>query len=95
MSPAVIDAVVICLVFVVAGIQFFLIYINSLLLFLERMLIMMSLAVPAPDPIVWSAGSLPKRRRRRIVHAVRNLAMLPGPPAFWIGEWICQSGCCS
>ena len=37
----------------------------------------------APDPMVWSAGSLPKRRR--IVHAVRNLAMLPGPPALWIG----------
>ena len=40
----------------------------------------------APDPIVWSAGSLPKRRR--IVHAVRNLAMLPGLPALWLGEWV-------
>ena len=40
----------------------------------------------APDPMVWSAGSLPKRRR--IVHAVRNLAMLPGPPAIWLGEWV-------
>ena len=40
----------------------------------------------APDPLVWSAGSLPKRRR--IAHAVRNLAMLPGPPALWIGEWV-------
>ena len=29
----------------------------------------------APDPTVWSAGALPKRRR--LVHAVRNLAMLP------------------
>ena len=29
----------------------------------------------APDPVVWSAGALPKRRR--LVHAVRNLAMLP------------------
>ena len=37
----------------------------------------------APDPMVWSAGSLPKRRR--IVHAVRNLAM---PPALWLGEWV-------
>ena len=27
-------------------------------------------------------------RERRIVHAVRNLAMLPGPPALWIGEWV-------
>ena len=38
----------------------------------------------APDPIVWSAGALP--RRRRLVHAVRNLAMLPGPLALWLGE---------
>ena len=40
----------------------------------------------APDPMVWSAGSLPKRRR--LVHAVRNLALLPGPPAIWLGEWV-------
>ena len=34
----------------------------------------------APDPLVWSAGGLPKRRR--LVHAVRNRAFLPGrgPP---------------
>ena len=40
----------------------------------------------APDPVVWSAGALPKRRR--LVHAVRDLAMLPGPPAIWLGEWV-------
>ena len=40
----------------------------------------------APDPMVWSAGSLPKRRR--LVHAVRDLALLPGPPAIWLGEWV-------
>ena len=40
----------------------------------------------APDPMVWSAGSLPKRRR--LVHAVRNLALLPGPPAIWLGDWV-------
>ena len=40
----------------------------------------------ALDPMVWSAGSLPKRRR--IVHAVRDLALLPGPPALWVGEWV-------
>ena len=40
----------------------------------------------APDPMVWSAGSLLKRRR--LVHAVRNLALLPGPPAIWLGEWV-------
>ena len=33
-----------------------------------------------------SAGALPKRRR--LVHAVRDLAMLPGPPATWLGEWV-------
>ena len=42
--------------------------------------------LPAPDPMVWSAGSLPKRRR--LVHAVRNLALLPGPPATWLGDWV-------
>ena len=40
----------------------------------------------APDPMVWSAGALPKRRR--LVHAVRDLAMLPGPPAIWVGDCI-------
>ena len=32
----------------------------------------------APDPLVWSAGAHPKRRW--LVHAVRDLAFLPGPP---------------
>ena len=36
--------------------------------------------------MVWSAGSLPKRRR--LVHAVRDLALLPGPPDIWLGEWV-------
>ena len=35
----------------------------------------------APDPIFWSAGALPQRRR--LVHAVRDLAMLPGPPRYF------------
>ena len=39
----------------------------------------------APFPLVWSAGALPKRRR--LVHVVRDHAMLPGPPAIW------ASGC--
>ena len=39
----------------------------------------------APDPLVWSAAGLPKRRR--LVHAVRDLAMLPGPPAVWASAW--------
>ena len=37
----------------------------------------------APDPLVWSAGALPKRRR--LVHAVRDRAFLPGPPAIGLG----------
>ena len=36
------------------------------------------------DPLVWSAGSAPKRRRV----AVRNRAFLPGPPGLWVGSWI-------
>ena len=30
----------------------------------------------APDPLVWSAGAHPKRRR--LVHAIRDRAFLPG-----------------
>ena len=40
----------------------------------------------APDPLVWSAGSLPKRAR--ITHAVRDFAFLPGPVGIWDGDWV-------
>ena len=40
----------------------------------------------APDPMVWSAGANPKRRR--LVHAVRDRALLPGPPGLWESEWV-------
>ena len=40
----------------------------------------------APDPLVWSAGAL--RKRRRLVHAVRERAFLPGPPGIWDSEWV-------
>ena len=40
----------------------------------------------APDPLVWSAGARPKRRR--LVHAVRDRALLPGPPGIWDSEWV-------
>ena len=40
----------------------------------------------APDPLAWSAGALPKRRR--LVHAVRGRAFLPGPPGIWHSEWV-------
>ena len=36
------------------------------------------------DPLVWSAGSAPKKRRV----AVRDRAFLPGPPELWVGSWI-------
>ena len=39
----------------------------------------------APDPLVWSAGAI---ERRRVVHAVRDHAFLPGPVDLWEGEWI-------
>ena len=39
----------------------------------------------APNPLVWSAGALHKRRR--LVHAVRDRAFLPGPPGIWHSEW--------
>ena len=40
----------------------------------------------APDPLVWSAGSLPKRPR--VLHAVRDFAFLPGPVGIWDGSWV-------
>ena len=40
----------------------------------------------APDPLVWSAGTRPKRRR--LVHAVRDRAFLLGPPGIWDSEWV-------
>ena len=40
----------------------------------------------APDPLVWSAGSLPKRPR--ITHAVRDSASLHGPVGIWDGSWV-------
>ena len=39
----------------------------------------------APDPLVWSAGALPKRRR--LVLTMRDRAMLPGPASAWTSEW--------
>ena len=40
----------------------------------------------APDPLVWSAGAHPKRRR--LVHAIRDRAFLPGPHGIWDSEWV-------
>ena len=41
--------------------------------------------VTAPDPLVWSAGALPKRRR--LVHAVRDRAFWLGPLGVWLSQW--------
>ena len=38
------------------------------------------------DPMVWSAGAHPKRRR--LVHAVRDRAFLPGPLGIWDAECV-------
>ena len=45
----------------------------------------------APDPLVWSAGSLPKRPR--VLHAVRDFAFLPGPVGIWDGDWVSLGVC--
>ena len=65
----------------------------SIILDLHRFFIAVSRAVvnldgrggTAPDPLVWSAGALHKRRR--LVHAVRDRAFLPGPPGIRHSEW--------
>ena len=46
----------------------------------------------APNPLVWSAGSLPKKRRD--VDAVRNFAFLPGPVDIWSGDWVSSAVSC-
>ena len=48
----------------------------------------------APDPLAWSAGALPKRRR--LVHAVRDGAFVPGPPGIWNfrNGFKCACFCC-
>ena len=38
------------------------------------------------DPMVWSAGGIPKRRK--VEHAVRDGAFQPGPAGIWDGEWV-------
>ena len=40
----------------------------------------------SPDPLVWSAGALPKMRM--FVHAVRDHAMLPGPVFIWTSDLV-------
>ena len=64
-----------------------------IILDLHRFLIAISRAVVnddgrgglAPDPMVWSAAG--RHKRRRPVEAVRDYAMLTGPPRLWVGVW--------
>ena len=41
------------------------------------------------DPMVWSVGSVPKRRK--VVHAVRDRAFLHGPTGIWVGRCCCDT----
>ena len=72
----VIDASGIFLVFAPDGVLLSLCCIASLLLFLATVVNHDDGTGTSNDPLVWSAGSAPKRRRV----AVRNRAFLPGPP---------------
>ena len=71
-----------------------------IILDLHRLFIALSRAVvnhdgrdgTAPDPLVWSAGTRPQRRR--LVHAVRDRAFLPGPAGIWDGSWVNISCIC-
>ena len=74
--------VVTCLGSVVAGTLLFLIFIGCSLLFSRAVVNHDGRDGTAPDPLVWSAGALPKRRR--LVHAVRDRAFLPGDLVFGI-----------
>ena len=71
--------------FMARGILSFLTFIVFSLPFLVLWLIMMILVVLLLI-LVWSAGAL--RKRRRLVHAVRDRAFLPGPPGIWHSEWL-------
>ena len=46
---------------------------------------LLSIMSTALDPRVWSVRGAPNRRR--VVHAVRDRALLPGPAWMWNGDW--------
>ena len=71
-------SVAICLGYVDVGILSFLIFIDFFIAVSGAVVNHDGRDGTAPDPLVWSAGALPKRRR--LVHAVRDGALLPGPP---------------
>ena len=73
--------VVICLGSVRAGTLLFLIFIDFFIAISRAVVNHDDRDGTAPDPLVWSAGALPKRRR--LVHAVRDRAFLPWPLGIW------------
>ena len=68
--------VVTCLGFVLAGTLLFLTLIVFFIAISRAVVNHDGFGGTAPDPLVWSAGAL--RKRRRLVHAVRDRAFLPG-----------------
>ena len=40
----------------------------------------------APDPLCWCSGA--KGKRRRVLDAVGNFALIPGPQRLWVGSWV-------
>ena len=58
---------------------------RPVVLVLQRFFIAISRGVGTSiDPLVWSTGSDPKKRRV----AVRDRDFLPGPLGLWVGSWI-------
>ena len=89
-----------CLGFVVAGTLSSLIFIVFFISIARAVGHHDDLGGSAPDLLVWSAGAL--RKRRRLVHAVRDSAFLPAPPGIWSSDWfqvpvaaVCAEGYCS
>ena len=72
--------------FVAVGILSFLTFIVFFIAISRAVVNHDDLGGTAPHPLVWSAGAL--RKRRRLVHAVRDRAFLPGPPGVWHSEWL-------
>ena len=72
--------------FVVAGILLCLIFIVFFIAIARAVVNHDGRCGVAPDPLVWSAGARPKRRRP--LCAVRDRAFLPGPPGIWDSGWV-------
>ena len=71
---------------VVAGILLCLIFIGFFIAIARAVVDHDGRGAVAPDPLVWSAGARPKRRRP--LCAVRDRALLPAPPETWDSGWV-------